>query len=46
MKGIVAMVAMVALAGCAGLREKMPDWMPGSGAIKVSLTSCEEVPPA
>ena len=46
MKSIVAMVAIVALAACAGLREKMPDWMPGSGAIKVSLTPAEEVPPA
>jgi CHRD domain len=35
----------VALAGCAGVREKMPDWMPGSGAIKVNLTGSEEVPP-
>jgi hypothetical protein len=23
----------------------MPDWMPGSGALKVSLTGGEEVPP-
>jgi len=37
--------AIVALAGCAGVREKMPDWMPGSGALKVSLTGGEEVPP-
>jgi hypothetical protein len=42
----MAIIAMVALAGCAGMREKMPDWMPGSGAIKVSLTGAEEVPPA
>ncbi|HEY3077818.1 MAG TPA: CHRD domain-containing protein [Burkholderiales bacterium] len=27
------------------MREKMPDWMPGSGAMKVSLTGSEEVPP-
>ena len=46
MKSIVAVVAIAALAGCAGLRDKMPDWMPGSGAIKVSLTPAEEVPPA
>jgi hypothetical protein len=38
-------IAVVALAGCAGVREKMPDWMPGSGAIKVNLTGAEEVPP-
>jgi hypothetical protein len=41
----VLAIAIVALAGCAGVREKMPDWMPGSGAIKVSLTGTEEVPP-
>ncbi len=46
MKRIVAMAAMLALAGCAGLRDKMPDWMPGSGAMKVNLTGGEEVPPA
>jgi hypothetical protein len=40
-----AIFASLALAGCAGLRDKMPDWMPGSGAIKVSLTGAEEVPP-
>jgi hypothetical protein len=40
----VLAIALVALAGCAGVREKMPDWMPGSGAIKVSLTGAEEVP--
>jgi hypothetical protein len=41
----VLAIALVALAGCAGVREKMPDWMPGSGAIKVNLTGSEEVPP-
>ena len=50
MKSIVALVAALAavsmLAGCAGLRDKMPDWMPGSGAIKVNLAPTEEVPPA
>ena len=40
-----AIVASLTLAGCAGLRDNMPDWMPGSGAIKVSLTGSEEVPP-
>ena len=29
MKSMVAMLAIVALAGCAGMRDKMPDWMPG-----------------
>src|SRR5690242_21358786 len=46
MKSTVALIAMLALAGCAGLRDKMPDWMPGSGAIKVNLTPGDEVPPA
>jgi len=36
---------VVVLAGCADMQSKMPDWMPGSGAIKVSLTGAEEVPP-
>ena len=40
-----ALAAIVALAGCASVRDKMPAWMPGSGAIKVSLTGAEEVPP-
>ena len=50
MKSIAALIATLAavsmFAGCAGLRDKMPDWMPGSGAIKVSLAPTEEVPPA
>lgn len=37
--------AAIALAGCATVQDKMPDWMPGSGAIKVSLSGAEEVPP-
>lgn len=41
----VLAIALVALAGCAGMRDKMPDWMPGSGAIKASLAGGEEVPP-
>jgi hypothetical protein len=45
MKRMMTMVAVVALAACAQVREKMPDWMPGSGAMKVSLTGAEEVPP-
>jgi hypothetical protein len=27
------------------MQSKMPDWMPGSGAISVKLTGAEEVPP-
>src|SRR5712692_611951 len=46
MKKALAIAAIVALAGCAQMREKMPDWMPGSGAMKVSLSGSEEVPPA
>ena len=38
-------IATAALAGCATVQGVMPDWMPGSGAIKVSLTGTEEVPP-
>ncbi|MFN2644671.1 MAG: CHRD domain-containing protein [Burkholderiales bacterium] len=45
MKSIVVLFAALALSACAGMREKMPDWMPGSGAMKVSLTGAEEVPP-
>ena len=33
--------AALALSACSSL----PDWMPGSGAIKVSLSGTEEVPP-
>jgi CHRD domain len=41
----LVVAAALALAGCAGMRDKMPDWMPGSGAMKVSLSGAEEVPP-
>jgi len=42
---LVLAIAVLALASCAGMREKLPDWMPGSGAIKVNLSGSEEVPP-
>lgn len=42
--GALAVVAVISLAGCSGMRDKMPDWMPGSGAMKVSLSGAEEVP--
>ncbi|HEX4927952.1 MAG TPA: CHRD domain-containing protein [Burkholderiales bacterium] len=42
---ILAVAAIVALAGCAGMKDKMPDWMPGSGAMNVSLAGAQEVPP-
>ena len=38
-------IAAAALAGCSTVQGVMPDWMPGSGAIKVSLSGNEEVPP-
>ena len=37
--------AAAALAACSTVQDVMPDWMPGSGAIKVSLAGTEEVPP-
>ena len=47
MKSLIAKfvlaIAVLALASCA--RDKLPDWMPGSGAIKVNLSGGEEVPP-
>jgi hypothetical protein len=43
-RGLVVAAAVAALAGCAGMRDKMPDWMPGSGAMKVGLSGSQEVP--
>jgi len=43
--GALAVAAALVLPGCADMKSKMPDWMPGSGAISVSLTGAEEVPP-
>jgi hypothetical protein len=43
--GALALAAVIALAGCADMKGKMPDWMPGSGAVRVSLSGAEEVPP-
>jgi len=45
MAGALAFVVTIALAGCADVRQKMPDWMPGSGAVSVKLSGAEEVPP-
>ena len=45
MAGALAVVMTIAVAGCAEVRQKMPDWMPGSGAISVQLSGAEEVPP-
>ena len=44
--GTLAIAAALFIAGCADMQSKMPDWMPGSGAIKVALSGAEEVPPA
>jgi len=43
---IAVLAASLSIASCASVRDKMPAWMPGSGAIKVNLTGSEEVPPA
>src|SRR5437870_13424949 len=45
MKKLLAIAAIITLAGCAGMRDKLPAWMPGSGAMKVSLTGAEQNPP-
>jgi len=42
MQRILALAAALLLASCSS----MPDWMPGSGAMRVNLTGAEEVPPA
>jgi hypothetical protein len=42
----LATAALTLVAGCAEMQSKMPDWMPGSGAINVTLSGAEEVPPA
>jgi hypothetical protein len=45
MKRVVAVLALAAVAGCAGVQDKMLDWMPGSDAVNVELSGAEEVPP-
>lgn len=42
---LLALAAMLAVAGCATYRDKAPSWMPGSNAVSVKLTGAEEVPP-
>ena len=42
-KGL-ALAAALALAGCAGMKDSMPGWMPGSGSMSVHLSGAEEVP--
>jgi len=41
----IAVFAAIVLAGCAEMQSKMPDWMPGSGAVSVSLNGAQEGPP-
>jgi hypothetical protein len=42
---LLALAAMLAVAGCATYRDKAPSWLPGSNAVSVKLTGAEEVPP-
>ena len=42
---LLLVLAAAVLASCSTVQGVMPDWMPGSGAIKVSLSGSEEVPP-
>ena len=42
---IAAAAAVLSLSGCSTVQGVMPDWMPGSGAINVSLSGSEQVPP-
>jgi predicted small secreted protein len=42
---LVLAIAAAVLAGCSTVQGVMPDWMPGSGAIKVNLAGSEQVPP-
>ena len=42
---LLFVLAAVTLGACATYKENAPSWMPGSNAIKVSLTGSEEVPP-
>ena len=42
---LLALAALVAVAGCATYSDNMPSWMPGSSAVSVKLSGEEEVPP-
>jgi len=44
-KGVAVLSAVLLLSACSTYQSVVPDWMPGSGAIKVSLSGAEEVPP-
>ena len=45
MKKTVLQAALIIAAATLAACSSMPDWMPGSGAHKVSLTGAEQVPP-
>ena len=45
MKKLIAKLILAGAALALSACSSMPDWMPGSGAIKVSLSGAEEVPP-
>jgi hypothetical protein len=45
MKQLIAKLVLAGAAFALSACSSMPDWMPGSGAIKVSLSGAEEVPP-
>ena len=45
MRQTVLQAAVIASAIALGACSSMPDWMPGSGATKVTLTGAEEAPP-
>jgi len=44
-KLFAGIAAAAAISACSTVQSVMPDWMPGSGAIKVNLSGSEEVPP-
>ena len=45
MKKVIAKLILAGAALALSACSSMPDWMPGSGAIKVNLSGAEEVPP-
>jgi hypothetical protein len=42
---LLVALAAAALAGCSTYQGMVPDWMPGSGAVAVTLSGAEQVPP-
>ena len=45
MKKLIAKLVLAGAALALSACSSLPDWMPGSGAIKVNLSGAEEVPP-